>query len=196
MELSSFRRPTNHYDERAKQIDEKICGLIQERKEISDNNPGYPPLEYIAEWAEKFNLYEDFLKSIFGSMWNEKIYKPSVKPEGFQKNLPILKLIERDNRLFSVISIRQYSNSSVISFNIDWDNTKDSSSSHTNFEMFIDEPYDCRMLDGAGGSGHTHYNFVIWPPLPANPSGIQLIFKEYKIPFRDEQIGDDIIFTL
>lgn len=196
MELSSFRRPTNHYDERVKQTDEKICGLMQERKEISDNNPGYPPLEYIAEWAEKFNLYEDFLKSVFGSMWNEKMHRPSVKPEGFQKNLPILKLLERDDRIFSVVSIRQYSNSSVIAFNIDWDNTKDSSSSHTNFEMFIAEPYDCRMLDGAGGSGHTHYNFVIWPPLPADPSGIQLIFKEYKIPFRDEQIGDDIVFTL
>jgi hypothetical protein len=103
---------------------------------------------------------------------------------------------KRYNRIFSVISIRQYSNSSVISFNIDWDNTMDYSSSHTNFEMLIAEPYDCRMLDGAGGSGHNHYNFVIWPPLPANPSGIQLIFKEYKIPLRDEQIGDDIIFTL
>ncbi|EHI96754.1 hypothetical protein CDLVIII_0011 [Clostridium sp. DL-VIII] len=199
MELSEFRRPTNHYDERAKRIDEKICELINHRKEVSDNNPGYPPFEYISDWAEKFDLYEEFLKRIFGSMWNEKIYKPLVKPEGFQKNLLVSKLIEIDNKVFSIASIRQYSNSSVIAFNIDWDNTNNSTRSHldhTHFEISINEQYDCRVMNWSSTDNHSHYNFVVSPPLPANPSGIQLIFKEYKIPLRDGQIGDDIVFTL
>ena len=199
MKRMPFKRPTNQYDERIKQIDEKICELIKQRKEISNNNPGYPPFEYISNWAEKFDLYEELLKSVFSSLWNEKIYKPLVEPEGFQRNLPVLKSIEINNRLFSVISIRQYSNSSIVNFNIDWDSTYDSSehqSRHTHFELSIGEKYDCRMMDGTGGGGHFHYNFIVSPSLPDNISGIELIFKEYNPLFRDKPIGYDIVIQL
>lgn len=199
MERMPYKRPTTHYDERIKQIDEKICELINQRKDNSDNNPGYPPFEYISNWAERFNLYEDLLKSVFGSLWNEKLYMPLVKPEGFQKNLPVLKSLEIDNRLFSIMTIRQYSNSSVVNFNIDWDNTSDileQQSRHANFELFISEQYECRMLEGCGGGGHFHYNFIVSPPLPDNLSGIELIFKEFNPPFRDKQISGDIVIQL
>lgn len=199
MKRMPFKRPTTHYDERIKQIDEKICELINQRKEISNNSPGYPPFEYISNWAEKFNLYEELLKSIFGSLWNEKTFRPLVEPEELRRNLTILKSIEIDNRLFSVISIRQYSNSSIVNFNIDWDNTNESSerkSRHNHFELFIGEKYDCRIIDGVGGDGHIHYNFIISPPLPDNISGIELIFKEFNPQFRDKQIGNDIVIQL
>ena len=38
------------------------------------------------------------LESVFSSLWNEKWYKPSIEPEGFLKNLPVLKSIEIDTR--------------------------------------------------------------------------------------------------
>lgn len=198
MRRMTFERPTTHYDERIKQIDEKICELVKQRKEISINNPGYPPFEYITNWAEKFDLYEELLKSIFSSLWNEKMYRPFVEPEGFQRNLPVLKSIEVDNRLFSVISIRQYSNSSIINFNIDWDTNglSEPQSRHTYFELFIDERYDCRMADGTGGDGHFHYSFIVSPPLPDNFLGIDLIFKESNLPIGDKQIGHDIVIRL
>ncbi|WML33526.1 hypothetical protein [Clostridium sp. OS1-26] len=47
--------------------------------------------EYISNWAEKFDLYDELLNSIFASLWNDKIYKPLIEPEGFQRNLPVLK---------------------------------------------------------------------------------------------------------
>lgn len=199
MRLMPFKRPTTHYDERINDIDERLCELIKERREISNKNPGFPPLEYITNWAQKFDLYDELLKSIFSSLWNEKMFKPFVEPEGFQRNLPVLKSIEADNKLFSVISIRQYSNSSIVNFNIDWDTTidlLDGQPRHTHFELFIDERYDCRMTDGTGGAGHFHYNFVVVPSLPDNLSGIELIFKEYNPPFGDSQIGHDIVMPL
>lgn len=198
MKLMPSKRPTTYYDERIKQIDEKICELIKQRKEISNNNPGYPPFEYVTNWAEKFDLYDELLKSIFNSLWNEKMFKPLVEPEGFLRNLPVLKSIEVDNRLFSVISIRQFSNSSIVNFNIDWDTSglSEHQSRHTFFELFIDEQYDCRMADGTGGNGHFHYNFIVSPPLPDNISGIELIFREYNQPFGDHQTGNDIIIQL
>jgi hypothetical protein len=194
-----FKRPTTYYDERIKQIDERLCELIRQRKEISNNNPGYPPFEYITNWADKFGLNEELLKAIFNSLWNEKIYRPFIEPESFQKNLPVLKSIEVDDRLFSIISIRQYSNSSILNFNIDWESTSDLSECqprHTHFELSINEQYDCRMSNGTGGNGHYHYNFIVTPPLPDNFSGIELIFKEYNQPFRDKQIGHDIVIRL
>lgn len=198
MRRMTFERPTTHYDERIKQIDEKICELVKQRKEISINNPGYPPFDYITNWAEKFDLYEELLKSIFSSLWNEKMYRPFVEPEGFQRNLPVLKSIEVANRLFSVISIRQYSNSSIINFNIDWDTNglSEPQSRNTYFELFIDERYDCRMADGTGGDGHFHYSFIVAPPLPDNFLGIDLIFKESNLPIGDKQIGHDIVIRL
>jgi hypothetical protein len=183
MELLPFKRPTTHYDERVNQIDEKICELIKQRKEISNNNPGYPPFEYISNWAEKFDLYEEQLKYVFKSLWNEKAYIPIVNPNGFRINLPALKIVEKDNCLYSVIFIRQYSNSSVININIDSNEERDPlnrQSARNHFKLFIGEEYDCRMTSGGGGKDHYSYNFVVSPPLPDNFSGIDLIFKEYK----------------
>ncbi|APM38520.1 hypothetical protein [Clostridium kluyveri] len=199
MKRISFKRPTNYYDERIKQVDEKICQLIKQRKEISNNNPGYPPLEYIANWAEKYDLYDDLLRLIFASLWNDKIYRPLIEPEGFYRNLPVLKSLEIDNRLFSVVSIRQYSNSSIVNFNIDWNDTSDLSeyqSQHTHFELSISEKYNCRMMNGTGGDGHFHYDFIVSPPLPDNISGVELVFKEYTLPFTDIPIGHDVIIQL
>lgn len=199
MKRMPFKRPTTYYDEGIKQIDEQLCELIKKRKEISNDNPGYPPFEYISNWAKKFSLYEDLLKSVFSSLWNDNLYRPSVEPEGFLKNLPVLKSIEIDNRFFSIICIRQYSNASVVNFNIDWDSTSSSSENklrHANFELSIDEKYDCRMIDGAGGEGHLHYNYIVSPPLPENFSGIELIFQEYYFHSGDKQIGNDIVMWL
>ncbi|MFW2490175.1 hypothetical protein ACN077_16645 [Clostridium chromiireducens] len=199
MKRIPFNRPTTHYDERVTQIDEKICELIKQRKEISDNNPGYPPFEYITNWAEKFTLYEDQLKSVFGTLWNEEVYRPIVEPNGFRLNLPVLKSIEINNQIYSVISIRQYSNASVVIFNKDWDNTNDfldNKLTHTTFELFINEYYNCSMISGAGGDGHFHYNFTVSPPLPDDFSGVDLIFKERFIPLIENKTGIEIVIHL
>lgn len=200
MERMPFQRPTTHYDEKIKLIDEKICELIKKRKEISDSNPGYPPFEYIANWAEKFDLNQDLIKAVFGSIWNDKLFEPLVEPKEYQRNLAVLKSVEIDNRLFSVMSIRQYSNSSIVNFNIDWDCSRDSSEhelQHTNFELFVSEKYTCRMSDGCGSHGHFHYYFIVSPQLPDNLSGIQLIFKENKFPQSiDKPMGHEVVIQL
>lgn len=199
MKRMPFRRPTTYYNEGIKQIDKELCELIKKRKEISNNDPGYPPFEYIADWAEKFDLYEDLLKSIFSSLWKDEIYKPLVEPKDYIKNLPVLKSVELDNKLFSVISIRQYSNASVVNFNIDWDNTSNPSecrSHHTHHELFISDQYDCRMISGTGGEGHFHFDYVISPPLLDNLAGVELTFKEYEFQFEDKQIGKDVVIKL
>ena len=158
-----FEQPTNHYDERISPIDEQICSLIKQRKDISNNNPGFPPLKYITNWATKYGLYEELLKNIFGELKNEEMFKPIVEPNGFQKHLPVLKSVEKGNYLYSVIFIRQYVNASVVNFNINWDGMSDEIDHrihrHTFWELFLDEQYDCRVTGGGGSEGQFHLRF-------------------------------------
>ncbi len=48
MNRISFERPTDHYDERLYSIDEDICSLLKQRKELSKGNPVFPPDEAIS----------------------------------------------------------------------------------------------------------------------------------------------------
>lgn len=192
MRRMPFERPTKHYDERIKHIDERLCELIKERKDLSDNNPGFPQLEYISEWAQKYGLYDDLLKSIFSSLLNEKYYKPIEEPDLFRLNLPVLKFTENNNRLYSVTFIRQYNNCSIVYLNIDWENNIEadgSGRSHDCFDMYIGEQFDCRMMGGTGSDCHQSYKYIVFPPLPDELSGIDL-------KFRDSRKNIDIVLHL
>ncbi|MBT2289242.1 chorismate mutase [Paenibacillus albidus] len=199
MNRMPFQRPTEHYDERIMDIDEKICALIKQRKDISDNIPGFPPLETIAMWAQKYDLYEEFLKSLFGTLMSEEHFRPMVEPDQFRTYLPVLKSMEQDGLFYSLTSIRQYNNASMVTLHIDWDMKQDeepSSRRHRQFELYIGEPYDCRMVNGGSGSGHASYNYVVSPPLPDELSGLVLVFKEGCSPFPPKENGIEIVFAM
>jgi hypothetical protein len=121
MKRLPFERPTKYYDEHLYPIDEQLCSLLKQRKEASNNNPGFPPLEDISKWSEKYNLYEDLLRSLFGVLENDDHFRPRVEPVDFQKYIPVLKSVEKDQCFYSVTFIRQYANASVVNFNIDWE---------------------------------------------------------------------------
>ncbi|KTD87351.1 hypothetical protein [Paenibacillus etheri] len=197
MKRMQFIRPTEHYDQRITDIDEQICALIKSRKERSDNNPGFPSFEYISDWAAKFELYEDFLKTVFGTLFSEEHFKPMVEPTGFTKHIAVLQSIEKDEFFYTLTSIRQYNNASVITLSLDWDITTELYSNKPNhFELFIDESYDCRMTNGGSSSGHAAYNYVVSPPLPDDISGIKLEFREFSSPLKRDGTGTEIVFKV
>ncbi|MNO26779.1 hypothetical protein D3C76_166380 [compost metagenome] len=197
MKRMPFERPTDHYDERIIGIDEEICSLIKQRKEISDHNPGFPPFEDISKWSAAFGLYEDFLKALFGTMFNEEYFRPTVEPSGFRKHVAVLKSVEKGERFYTLTSMRQYTNASVLVLSIDWDSEPEIQSNaheHIHFGLYIDEQYDCRMINGGSSSGHASYKYVVSPPLPDDISGIQFRFRRYSHPFKKIETGDEIVF--
>lgn len=199
LKMMPFERPTEHYNERLITVDEQICELLKYRKELSDHNPGFPPFEYISKWAKTFDLSEDFLKAVFGTLLNEEHFKPMVEPSGFRKHIPVLKSVEDGEFFYTINSIRQYNNASVVTFTMDWDVTTEVPSNphkYSHYEMHIGEKYDCRMTNGGGASGHASYNYVISPPLPDDISGIELVIKEYSKPFKNNETGTKIVFNL
>ncbi|NRF95986.1 hypothetical protein HQN89_34845 [Paenibacillus frigoriresistens] len=199
MKRMPFERPTEHYDERIFPIDEQICELLKQRKEISSNNPGYPKFEYIEKWANSFDLYDDYLKSVFHVLRNEEHYKPVVEPLGFRKHVPILKSKEHEEFFYTVTSMRQYINASVITFNIDWDVMSDhslQSNKTRHFDLYLGDIYYCRMDSGGGSSGHFSFNYVVSPALPDDISGMDFVFRESNTPLKDKSTGNEIIFHM
>lgn len=77
--------------------------FVKQRKDISDNNPGFPTDDVISNWALKYDLYEDYLRSLFGSMRMDDFFKPRIEPTGFRKNLSILKSIEKGDHGYTTV---------------------------------------------------------------------------------------------
>ncbi|AJY75779.1 hypothetical protein [Paenibacillus beijingensis] len=179
MKRLPFKRPNEHYDERASQIDEQICALLNQRRVATNKNPGFPPLEYISKWARAYDLLDDFLYAVFGVLENEEQFRPVVEPTGFRKHVQVLKAIEREQYIYSVTSIRQYTNASVVNLSIDWDPTSDGPGErpqHHFLKLDIGAQYHCRMDRGSGSTGHSSFNFVVTPPLPDDISGLDFVF--------------------
>jgi hypothetical protein len=195
-----FEPPTKHYDQRIEAIDEHICNLINQRKDITNNNPGFPTKKLITTWSEKYNLYEEFLNSVFSHFLNEDMYKPVVEPKGFIKNIPILKSFEKDDVFYSVTFVRQYENASVVHFNIDREDSDDEVPTRIRepilFDLSIESKeadYNCRNEGGGGSGGHESYTFIVSPALPDDLSEIKFVFKKYKPPFFNKPTGVEFV---
>ncbi|MBS4214047.1 hypothetical protein [Neobacillus rhizophilus] len=195
-----FEPPIKHYDQRIEAIDEHICNLINQRKDITNNNPGFPTKKLITTWSEKYNLYEEFLNSVFTSFLNEDMYKPVVEPKGFLKNIPILKSFEKDDVFYSVTFVRQYENASVVHFNIDREDSDDEVPRRIRepilFDLSIEgkeADFNCRNEGGGGSGGHESYTFIVSPALPDDLSEIKLVFKKYKPPFFNKPTGVEFV---
>ena len=202
MKRMPFERPTDHYDKRILSIDEQICALLKERKDVANNNPGFPPTEQIAEWAKKYDQYEDVLNSIFSTLRMEEEFKPRVEPKNFIKHLQVLKSVENDARLYTITFIRQFENASVVQLNIDWEEESEDRDDHRHLrhhhflELSLGEDYDCRKDSGSGSDGHFRQNYIVSPPIPDDPSGLKLVFKEYQDFFKGKSTGLEIVFDL
>ena len=195
---------SGYYDQQLLLVDEQLCALLNQRKEISNNNPGVPPSESIVKWAEKYGVYEDLLNSLFFLLRNEESFRPQVEPNIFRRHLPVMKVIEKDERLYSVASIRQFDNASVVYLTIDYDAPKNSDHlediRRSRYEgvihLYINENYDCRPTGGSGSGGHSTQKFVVSPPLPDNLTGLSLVFTEYTDHFKENSTGLTFVMHL
>lgn len=202
MKRLPFEPPTEHYDEKIKEIDEEIVQLMMQRKDVSNNNPGFPRKELIADWAKKYDFYEDFLNSVFSNFLHEEIFKPIVEPEGFIKNIPVLRSFEKDNEFYSITFMGQFENASVIHFNVDKEDPDLEISiqlrarEHTYFDLSIvadGVDYECRNQRGGGSGGHNSYTYIVTPALLRIFQRSNLLSLNIKYHIRN-QLGLSLFF--
>ncbi|MEK3995103.1 hypothetical protein MKY29_10120 [Psychrobacillus sp. FSL K6-2365] len=195
---------SDYYDQKLLPLDDQLCELLKQRKELSNNNPGVPPIESISNWAEKYGVYVDLLNSLFGLLRNEEIFRPQVEPNNFRRHLPVMKAIEKDERLYAITFIRQFDNASVIYLTIDWDapNISDPleemrrSRSEGALYLYINDNFDCRTTGKRGSEGHFTHKFIVSPALPDDLTGLSLIFTEYTSHLKENLTGLEFVINL
>ena len=62
--------------------------------------------------------------------------------------------------------------------------------------LSLGENYECRKDSGSGSDGHFRQNYIVSPPIPDDPSGLKLVFKEYQDYFKGKPTGFEIVFDL
>ncbi|SFB18837.1 hypothetical protein SAMN05216312_104316 [Cohnella sp. OV330] len=198
MKRMLFERPTDHYDERVIAIDEQLCRLLKDRKEISGGHAGFPPLEWVEQRARELGLYEDFLKSVFGLLMNESVFRPVVEPEGFRKYIPVLLSQELGGELYTLASVRQYVNASAVTMHVDASETSASLEMRirTFYELEVGAGYDCRKADGGSSGSHLFQEYIVSPALPDDLTGVTFHFTAHAKPFQKEPIEKTISFTV
>lgn len=67
---------------------------------------------------------------------------------------------------------------------------------HGFWHLWLGEEYDCRQTGGGGTDGHMSYNFIVSPPLPDDISGLDLIFRETKTPFKRNSTDFEIVMHI
>jgi hypothetical protein len=174
MRRMPFRAPTDYYCESLEPIDKQICELLGKRKELSNNNPGFPHIEKIASWCHHNGLNEDLIRSIFASLYHEPYFLPIVEPNEFLKFVSVLKSAMINGIVFTVTYIKQYQNASVIYIEVEnVTNETKVRLEHTHFELFISPDYNCRPDSGIGHNNSIQRSFVITPPLPDDLVGVE-----------------------
>ena len=189
------------YDKRIEAIDEQICDLINQRKNLS-SNPGLPTSQHITAWSKKYNFYEDFLNELFNHFLLEDIFKPIEEPKGYRKMIPILKSHIGKDVFYSVTFVRQYENVSLVHLIIDKDATVITPEVLDEFNMLelsiegSDVKYNCRNTGGSGSGGHSSLEYIVSPSLPDDMSAIEFMFKEYNDPFKRKPTGLEFVITI
>ena len=182
----SFRPPTDYYCEELAPIDEQICGLLAKRKELSNNNPGFPNLDQISEWSQQYGLDEDWLRTIFAYMYGERHLQEQIEPTEFLNFVPILKYVEVDSILYAVTHMKQYSNASVVYLETEVNIAEPYVRlGHAHFELSISPEYQCRPNGGCGQDRGMQHSFVVTPSLPDDLTGVEFCLTVK--PFRHEQ---------
>lgn len=185
--------PSTHQKRLA--IDEQICALLFQRKELSAHTKDSPTDEMMKEWAQKYGLDDTYLAMIFSVVKSEKYYQSRVEPVGFRHYIPVLQSQEVGDRIYTISYVRQYENASVVQLLIDWDYEEDSYQdirqrlNRNYLGLFIDHHYKCQHEGASGSDGHVSNRYVVTPPLPNDIQGFSFIFTEYKDVFEEKPTG-------
>lgn len=191
MDFEPIKENNRHYNEQLFSIDEKICDLLNQRKNYAGKKMSFPPDKVISSLADQFGFREEYIESFFTTIEMENSFTPDIVPIEFKKYVPLLKAYEKEEVMYTVTFIRQYSNASVLYLHMDWEEKEreDANFYPDMLDLFINDTYFCHSEGGGGTTGHASYSYIISPALPDDLTGIEFFFKEPGWPFKKEFTG-------
>jgi hypothetical protein len=184
-----FRPPTDYCCEAVDPVDEQLCALIAKRKDVSGNNPGFPGVDRIAAWCERYGLNEQMIWHVFNQLYHGDRFQPPPVPTGFRRFVPIVKFVKLDGLLYAVTHMKQYANASVVNIEVSLGDDEEETVeiAHARMDLSLGPAYTCWQESGCGGSKGMHYGFTVAPPLPDDVAAVE--FSLQITPFPDMPAG-------
>ncbi len=165
MRIMPFRPPTEHYDERLRDIDEKISALVSERYAISEDNPGFPRTEYLNDWAQRYGMSVRLLQHLFAFLHRRPEFREPVNPDQFLRFVPVMAAKQQDGILVMIPYIRQYNNCSVVVVELEGAGLDGGIFHHLEVNLSLDG-YEPTAHTGQSDASHASRNFIVTPPIP------------------------------
>ncbi|WP_019849380.1 hypothetical protein [Desulfitobacterium sp. PCE1] len=183
MNAVPFHPPTDYYCKELAPLDEEICSLLAKRKELSNQNPGFPDPDLISHWSQAFVLKEDWLRIVFAHLHSEKHIHVPVEPIEFLKFIPVLRSVTVDKLSHTVTYIKQYSNASIVHIETEMITSEPFVHlGHAMFELSIAPEYLCTLNRGSGSDKTIQHSFVVTPSLPDDISEVEFHLSVKPLP--------------
>lgn len=187
MQMMPFRPPTEYYDERLKELDEKITELVSERYEISEGNPGFPRREYLNDWADRYGIPLRLLQHLFAFLHRRPDFRERAEPDRFLRFVPVMAAQQVNDILVMVPYIRQFTNCSVVAVELEGTDLDAGPFHHLQIKLFIDG-YEPMPGNGQTNNRHASHNFIVTPPIPDDEIPRLSMTVEYESnPFHREE---------
>lgn len=166
----AIRGLQNVYNDEAKQIDEQILRLVQQRKSVAEGQQLFPDPEMIQQWSDELGLELSEISVVLGSL-NESVPRRHFweEPGELRGVLPIMKTTRDGDFEYALTHSMQYENLSILSVEIKCLTAAvESVSIEAPLTLAIlgEAEYEVQMHGGRGGGAQVEMRFLIWPPLP------------------------------
>lgn len=166
----AIRGLQNVYNDEAKQIDEQILRLVQQRKSVAEGKQLFPDPEMIQQWSAELGLELSEISLVLGSL-NESVPRRHFweEPGELRGVLPIMKTTRDGDFEYALTHSMQYENLSILSVEIKCLTAAvESVSIEAPLTLAIlgEAEYEVQMHGGRGGGAQVEMRFLIWPPLP------------------------------
>ncbi len=194
MRMMPFRPPTEYYDERLKDMDEKISALVSERYAISEGNPGIPRPAYLKDWADKYDTPLIVLQRVFAFLHQRPDSRERIQPDQFLRFVPVMAAAQHNDILVMVPYIRQHNNCSLVAVELEGINLSGGALYHLDIELTIDG-YDALPGGGQSSNRHASMNFIVTPPIPDHEIprlNITVKYESRSMAHMEEAIGHPI----
>lgn len=197
----AIRGLQNVYNDEAKQIDEQILRLVQQRKSVGEGKQLFPDPEIMQQWSAELGLELSEISLVLSSL-NESVPRRHFweEPGELRGVLPIMKTTRDGDFEYALTHSMQYENLSILSVEIKcMKETVERISIEAPLTLVIlgEAEYEVQMHGGRGGGAQVQMQFMVSPPLPEKlddiefslvPAGSGLKRPRYEEVTLDKQI--------
>lgn len=166
------------YTEAVAAIDEAICRLVAERQQAAGGRRVYPDNERLRRWSDQFGIGETRLLSLFGNLAAGPRLNPlPPMPQGLRRVVELMRPQESQGVSWVLTHGVQYENASLL--HIEMMSEKGRVIRHGGLALEVDQPgYQSHDFGGHGSQGHFAFDFIVWPALPDDLSGIAFTLRQ------------------